>query len=283
MEQFTKAVQIISFSIGDVPGFTALSTVGTQPMKRMLSAINTILNTLHSHRDQVYGRGSHDAEFRIFVEKIAIANILLKDRLETKFNDILVVNGIKELTSEELIAHDNSQIYKNNFACFRENFTEIKDFITSRKDIVRTNAQTIKTDPKENIPILFLCKGNVFGEKPFPVYMTMSDAKEVGYDYKLAVKHFCYAVLSSRKNYFISQLGMGDTEFTLKNNHNILKIDEFIGTIDFIDIEEIGPVLSYCSMVSIPLKSTEYISKVTDTLMIEAERRLYEYLEAMFN
>ena len=280
MEQFTKAVQIISFSIGDVPGFKALSTVGTKPIKRMLSAIAIINKTLVNQRDQLgYG---YPSKVELFNEKISLSSGLLTGRLVERFSDILVVNGIVELTTEELIAQDNCEIYKNNYACFRENFEEIKEFVKSRNDLIKPTPPVVEIDPKENIPILFLCKGNVFGENHFALYMTMSDAKDVGGDYKLAVKHFCHAVLTSRKNYFVSKLGIGDSD-TAAIAHNLRRIDGFISTINYLDVVEIGYVFSRNCTMHLPTKNVEPIGKLTNTLMLEAEKRLYEYLETLFN
>lgn len=305
-QDLKKSITVVEFSICGVSGFKTMHVTDNQPKKRMLSAINYMLREIKEERKRLVELNSEAGNDRI-LHPGEVTNVSpeesahLRKRYSEAREAVKLLEEIKQqvivkqnltyleigrpvavLTTEQFITEgdhiyeDNVKKFLANVAAISANFTDHLSKICGRLNYI--------PQAKDLEPFLCICTGGIFGERPYYLYMTPLDAQEMGMgNYQEAIRRFCYDSLVTVKHIKLSEyLRLKDSEGE-KIKQQLINIDHYIDTLNDVVLVDMRAIMSGKAhdRNKISDASGQMFKKVSDTLMLEAEYQLTEYLEQL--
>lgn len=298
---FDKSIMLVNFSILGIEGFKTVCAHTANPGKRMLSVINRldreckrIADILEKTIEDTNRLSIAGAAERVHAQQARkSADIIreIRDQIGVQTDDTVlqVTDATKLITTEEFLAMEDT-FFLGNQKLFLGSAVEMHAALKAHI-AKRIANRPITTDLSDHTPLLYMCTGGMFGDKPFMFFLTpdiIEKCSRDGEPFDL-IRNNCYRQLNSIKSFQLTDFLRltGDSKEKIKSN--ILKIDKYIDTLGEINIVDCGPVISKMFLgdraPNTPaVKSRKEIFKKTSTILItENELRLSDCVMDLFS
>lgn len=283
-----KTINIIDFTICGVGGFKTVCAAGGSTTKRMFSALND-MHRKFKDEDKKLSGSEEAATISEEHRKVRYAFQLIttiKDRFmhygdSAQFIPNNDLNDATSITTAQFLTETN-WIYEQNIATFLNKLSEIDTAIYKH---IEKAYQEVSANKKRHVadvaPILCVCSGGIFGEKPFYIFMPQLSILELGRgDPSQAAQFLVSRAIVSVKNFKLSDYLrlIGEPKETVKQD--LLFLDEQIDRLGEIKAEMV-PDSVFSKSLTANCRNKSAYEKILDagiTLMQESESRLLDYV-----
>jgi hypothetical protein len=288
-----KDVLITSFSICGVDGFKTVYAAGGKPEKRMFSALNhmdrmvkemvqqltTACETAEQLNDSATAEANQEELNKLKRGQMLINTIRGRLVHQSDMKQLVATGEPQRVTTAQFLA-ESDWIFKQNITNLLNKLGEIDVGIDKYLADTGQLIATVQKPVMELEPSLCILTGGVFGDRPFYIFMTPLDIQEMGQgDFQKAVQFFVSGALITVKNFRLTDYLRQTGTVQEKSKRDLLRLDEYLDSLCEVKAVKAGSILSLTTTGNSKGKAAiDRVKQTADTLMIESEYRLCDYV-----
>lgn len=288
-----KTIDVIGFTICGVGGFKTVRVVGGKVTERMVSAIIDMHRKLKDENNKLSYHDDREEPTSISEEHIRVKHALRL--ITTVKNNLTRYRGLKpqlvqrDLSSEVIsltttqFLTESDWIYEKNIHTFLSKLSELEAAINGPFERVAVKSNS---HPNDVAPLLCVCSGGIFKDRPFYLYMSWNDIGDFGQGSPdKAAQYLVSRAINTVKNFKLSDYlrTTGRPKEMIKQD--LLFLDEQFDHLGEIKVQVIPDSVFSVGAVGrhrIGESPYEKIAGTGNTLLLESESRLSDYIVNTF-